>query len=74
MIGLLPRGYIFSDGSGLEFYDAVNRMYDHQIGRFGQIDPLADLSLSWSPFVYCTNNPINRVDHIRYLLSSKNGK
>jgi RHS repeat-associated protein len=49
----------FSDGSGLEMYDAVNRMYDPQIGRFWQIDELAEASWEWSPFFYANNNPIS---------------
>ncbi len=48
----------FSDNSGLEVYDAVNRMYDPQIGRFWQIDELAESNWEWSPYFFANNNPI----------------
>lgn len=48
----------FSDGSGLELYDAVHRMYDGQIGRFHQIDALSDVSLNKSTYSFGGNNPI----------------
>jgi RHS repeat-associated protein len=49
----------FSDGSGLEAYDATFRMYDPQIGRFWQIDPLADIDESWSPYSFVNDNPMS---------------
>ncbi|MEQ1676219.1 MAG: DUF6443 domain-containing protein [Chitinophagaceae bacterium] len=52
----------FNDGSGLEMYDASNRFYDAQIGRFHQIDPLANLSDNWSTYAFASNNPILRND------------
>lgn len=52
----------FSDGSGLELYDATFRMYDAQIGRFHQIDPLADALEDQSPFSFVHNNPISFSD------------
>jgi len=39
-------------------YDAVNRMYDPQLGRFGQIDELAEASWEESPYSFAHNNPI----------------
>ncbi len=49
----------FGDGSGLDWYDAVNRMYDAQIGRFGQIDELTDGYWEWSPYSFGFNSPLN---------------
>lgn len=52
----------FSDGSGLEAYDFGFRMQDPQIGRWWQIDPLADLFSGINPYNYVENNPINKYD------------
>jgi RHS repeat-associated protein len=48
----------FSDGSGLEIYDANFRSYDPQLGRFWQIDPLAETTENWSPYAFANDNPI----------------
>jgi RHS repeat-associated protein len=47
----------FSDGNGLELYDAVNRMYDPQIGRFWQVDELAESHWDMTPYNFASNNP-----------------
>src|SRR4030095_14284431 len=49
----------FSDGSGLETYDAHHRMYDPQIGRFFQIDELAESNWEWTPYNFAINNPVS---------------
>jgi hypothetical protein len=37
-------------------------MYDPWLGRFNSVDPLADSAVSWNPYHYVRNNPLNRVD------------
>jgi uncharacterized protein (TIGR02594 family) len=49
----------FSDGSGLEEYATDFRMYDPQIGRLWQIDPLAEVDEGMSPYVYADDNPVS---------------
>lgn len=42
--------------------EVISRMYDPQLGRFWQFDPLGDLREWLSPYNYVQNNPILRVD------------
>jgi RHS repeat-associated protein len=48
----------FADGSGWEMYATNFRSYDPQIGRFHQVDPLAGMYPSITPYSYAFNNPI----------------
>ena len=47
----------------LDWYDYGARMYMPELGRFIQIDPLADvLQYSWTPYHYVKNDPIKYID------------
>jgi RHS repeat-associated protein len=64
----------FSDSSGLELYCTNYRMYDPQLGRFNQIDPLADVSEYESAYVFASNSPISRNDPFGLKDSVVNGE
>ena len=47
---------------GLDWYDYGARFMNPDMGRFTTIDPMAEKYYSISPYAYCHNNPINRID------------
>ena len=57
-------GKEFDRMHGLDWYDYVARKYDPVCGRFTSIDPLCEKYPYLSPYAYCGNNPIIRIDPI----------
>ena len=47
---------------GLNWYDYGARHYDAVLGRFITVDALYDKHFKVSPYVYCGNDPVGRID------------
>ena len=60
----IPYNYKFG-GKELQetgMYDFGNRNYMPDIGRWTQVDPLAEVNRRWSPYKYANNNPLRFID------------
>lgn len=56
------NGQEYQDELGLNMYDYGARNYDPALGRWMNIDPLAEKDRRWTPYKYCYNNPLRFID------------
>jgi RHS repeat-associated protein len=60
--GYQYNGKELNDDFGLNWNDYGARWYMADIGRWGSVDPLADMMAGWSPYSYTFNNPLKYTD------------
>ncbi|PHS04932.1 MAG: hypothetical protein COA88_13040 [Kordia sp.] len=56
-------GKEYNDELGLDWYDVSARNYDPALGRWMNLDPLAEMMRSHSPYNFAFNNPIYFQDY-----------
>ncbi|MCY1233479.1 hypothetical protein D3C87_143130 [compost metagenome] len=56
------NGKEFQDERGLNWYDYGARNYDAALGRWMNMDMLAEKAPSWTPYRYAYDNPLTFVD------------
>ena len=56
------NGKEFDKMNGLNTYDYGARQHEPTLARWDRIDPLCEKYYSISPYAYCGNNPVNRID------------
>ena len=56
------NGKEFERKNGLNWMDYGARHYDAALGKFTTMDPLAEKYYAVSPYAYCENNPMNKID------------
>ena len=66
---MIKNRYLYNQGTGDVTYDTERlpdlnvdltkfRVYDPELGRWWQVDPMADAMSSWTPYNYGFNNAI----------------
>jgi RHS repeat-associated protein len=56
------NGKEWNEDLGLDLYDYGARWYDAAVGRWGQMDPLAEKYAGWSAYNYVMGNPLLLID------------
>jgi RHS repeat-associated protein len=57
------NGKELNEELGLDWYDYGSRNYDASLGRWMNIDPLAEDYFKKTPYMYAGNNPVIFVDY-----------